>query len=274
MENSPNLNGIYHQFNALVEQIDRTYDRIKNEKEWDHSYSSEEDEYFKNSLKRGDIKSFYLIYNSAKKEIEGLEGKTNYSIKLRKLPEPNKDFNFTLADTFTLLNLIKIESRKAIGVIEKIISPLAPNEINRLGSMERDFEKFYSEIDNDYENNIKKAIEEYKGGHILASTLISSRVIISAFDLLEKHIEKNKGKIEREKRTEKIIEFIIKNDLVKKHRETNQYLLKISKMSRNRFNHNIKSNPDSGDPLSLLDGCLKIVEILSNFEKFEKSSKN
>ena len=85
-------------------------------------------------------------------------------------------------------------------------------------------------------------------------------------DLINKEIKEDSRKQKSENRNEKIIEFIIKSGLIKKERDTNQNLIRVSKLSRDRFNHNIKSYPDSGDPLSLLDGCLKFCEILSNMK--------
>ena len=267
MNKNTDFNGLYLQFKALIEQIDKAYDRIKNEKEWDHSYSSEEDDFFKRSLRKGDITSYYYMYNSGKQSFNDLKKELNTNVILLDLPKPVKNYDFALSDAIAIMNIIKIESNKAMGILEKAIYPISNTEINRLESLHSDLSKFYPKIEGEYEKNIEKAIEEYRCGHILASTLISSRVIIYALDAVEKHIEKTEGKLDRKNKTEKIIEFIVKNKLIEKQRETNQYLIKVSKLARDRFSHNIKSYPDAGDPLSLLDGCLKFVEILSKLRK-------
>jgi len=267
MNKNADIRGLYSHFKALNEQIDKAYDRIKNEKEWDHSYSSEEDDFFKRSLRKGDITSYYYMYNSGKKSFNDLKGELNTNLILTDLPKPVKNYDFALSDVIAIMNIIKIESSKAMGILEKAIYPISNTEINRLESLHNDLLKFYSKIEGDYEKNIEKAIDEYRCGHILASVLISSRVIIYALDDIEKYIEKKEGKLDRNNKTEKIIEFIVKNKLIEKQRETNRYLIRVSKLARDRFSHNIKSYPDAGDPLSLLDGCLKFVEILSKLKK-------
>ncbi len=263
MKNKLDISGLYSEFSGLIEQIDHSIDRIKNEKDWEYSDSTEEDYTIKSNFRKGDFISYYHIYNSAKKEFNYLKKKINTNINLKELPKIDKNIDIGLTDFIVFLNIIKIQSIKAMGVLEEALTPITDNARNRLKDLEEDFSKFYPKIPQDYKKNIKKAINAYRLGLKLASSLISSRVIIFALDEILNHIKEVKKEVKNGDKIGQIIDFILEKKLIDKHDETRTYLIRISRLARNRFSHNIKSYPDSGDPLSLLDGCLKFVEILS-----------
>ena len=274
MVNFYDISGLCQEFKSIIEQIDNSIGRIRSERDWEYSDSNELDDYIKNGFTEGDFICLYITYNSAKQEFSDIKKEFKSKIDLTNLPEYDikniRKNRIELGDFIAYLNIIKIQSNKAIGFLEKIMIPITDKERNKLQDLEDELSKYYPEIQEDYERNIKKAIVSYKEGHILASTLISSRVIIFTLDKFFNHMKKIKGELKEENKTDQIIDYILENKLIDKHDETRTYLIRIMRLARNRYSHNIKEYPDSGDPLSLLDGCLKFIKILSKMKKMCK----
>lgn len=270
------ISGLCQEFKSIIEQIDYSINRIRGEHDWEYSNNTDLDNYIKENFTKGDFICIYTMYNSAKQEFYNIKKEFKSKIKLIDIPEYDiknyRENKIQLGDFITYLNIIKIQSNKAIGFLEKVMVPITDEERNKLKDLEEEFLKYYPKIQEDYEKNINKSFESYRKGHKLASTLISSRVIIYALDEISDQIVEKKGEIKKENKTKQIVEYILENKLIDKHDETRTYLVRIMKLARNRYSHDIKIYPDSGDPLSLLDGCLKFMKILSKMKKIKSDS--
>lgn len=106
-----------------------------------------------------------------------------------------------------------------------------------------------------YERNITEALSELEGGHFLASSLISSRVI-------DRYMDAISGKTDDEK-----IAFLIEKKIIKnEEKDVKSSILKAARLARNVLSHNLDI-PTTKEAFSLLTDAFKLSEIVSKLQK-------
>ena len=87
MVNFNDINGLCQEFKSIIEQVDKSIERIRNEHDWEYSDSNELDDYIKNSFIEGDFICLYLMYNSSKQEFNNIKKEFKSKINLTNLPD-------------------------------------------------------------------------------------------------------------------------------------------------------------------------------------------
>ena len=81
--NDYDINGLYNEFKSIIEQVDNSIERIRNEKDWEYSHSTDHDAYIKETFDKADFVSCYTTYQSAKQELTKIIKQFNSNIKLK-----------------------------------------------------------------------------------------------------------------------------------------------------------------------------------------------
>lgn len=195
-------------------------------------------------------------YNDAVSQFDVLKGDSTTILKSVYTCKKGDLFQIEMPRTFQKDDLLRIilECEKALGVLQKMVSPvLTQNDIDKLNHIRRELEKISSKINVYFEKNILESIKEYEEGHHLASVLISSRVIRYSLD-------KVPGEHDDEK-----VEYLKKEKKIEKSRkDLEQQLIKASRLARNFLSHDIKIFATPEEALSLLSDSFKIVKLVSD----------
>ncbi|MEW6675410.1 MAG: hypothetical protein AB1348_05325 [Nitrospirota bacterium] len=157
----------------------------------------------------------------------------------------------------TLLALLP-QIDKGIGGLQSKISPLSSNEALELRALKEEIQEVLQEMPEEYDKNIRRAIEEIEKGYFLGSALISARVINYVLDQIKG------GKIEEK------IETLRKAGLIEEKGEIpSEYVLKADRKARHYFSHDIKALPDCNEALELLTICVRVLKLLKNYQTKE-----
>lgn len=156
-----------------------------------------------------------------------------------------------------VLHRISIQCESVIGSLNTLISPLSPEDADKLDKLRSELAEVTTDLDINYEKNLNEAIIEQEKGHFLASALITARVVNYILDRIE-------GKNIEEK-----IKFLQDNNIIVKGREGEEaktFIIKASKKARNVFTHTIETFANASDSLSLLGDCIKLLKILTRLK--------
>jgi len=155
-----------------------------------------------------------------------------------------------------ILDNVIIGCDVAISGLEEILKPeISPTTLNRLMSLRKELDVL--NIDVDVKKNIEKAISEAEQGHDLASTLISSRVLIYLIQKIPgEKIEEKAKKIANEMVEQKLLPSDRKS-IITEARD----FIDIAKKARNIVSHNIHYWPGPEDTLNILSKAVKLVKL-------------
>lgn len=244
---------IYKSASIVRKEIDNSYDDVV----WVNKY-------------RHEIEPIIEEYNDAIRQFAVITSSTNSKVTLNHIPLFITNNNQNWEDTeegrreYLISNLvkIKIECKKAIGFLERLGLPKLTNEqIDKLGWLRQELENIEG-IDPNYEKNLYIAISEYEEGYFLGSVLVSSRVISHCID-----------KIPGEKDEDKIESLVKTNIIDKDRKDTKTSVIKASRQARNFLSHKVVGFPTPDEALSLLSDGIRIVKLLTEFQKVEKMGK-
>jgi len=198
-------------------------------------------------LDREVIKGLLSEYN----EVGGVFGSIAYELNLTCLQPKYISETLISTNAKAILKKIEIECEGVIGALERMISPLPKEDLDKISSLREQMKKLSAGLSDIYfEKNMEEAIKEYEYGHFLASALISGRVITYVLEQIQGESLQDKMKILQER-------GIISKD----ERTVWEAIAKADKLARNFFSHNIKAVPQPSDVLSLLGGSMKILEL-------------
>jgi len=152
-----------------------------------------------------------------------------------------------------VLHRISIECDHVIGFLNAAITPLSPEDVDRLNKLRSELAEVTTKLDINYEKNLTEAINEQEKGHSLASALITARVINYIIDQIEGETIEDK------------IKFLQEKGIIEKGGEVKAFIIKASKKARNVFSHDIKILANPSDSLSMLGDCVKLLGILKAF---------
>jgi hypothetical protein len=150
-----------------------------------------------------------------------------------------------------VLHRISIECENVIGFLNAAITPLSPEDVDKLNKLRSELAEVTTKLDINYEKNLTEAINEQEKGHSLASALITARVLNYIIDQIE-------GKTVEDK-----IKFLQDKNIIEKGEEVKAFVIKASKKARNVFSHDIKIFANPSDSLSMLGDCVKLLGILT-----------
>lgn len=155
----------------------------------------------------------------------------------------------TFKDTEPSLNELLIECDKVIRALGEEESIFSYKETNKLKDLRDEASEVCKKLDYHFEKNLDESLIELEKGHFLASALITSRVVDYTLKKL---------KISDEEEIKIFIESVKKDDgrTIRK-----QQTEKISRLSRNLFNHRIDMYPKSSEAFSLFGDCLFLLNI-------------
>jgi hypothetical protein len=151
------------------------------------------------------------------------------------------------------LRQMSIECEDVVGVLKSLVTPISPRDVDRLDQLRREIEDVT--IDINYMRNLGEAIKEYENGHFLASTLITSRVIVYTLDQIEGGTDEEKIKFLQGKN-------VIPND----RKDVKEFIIKAGKKARNFFSHDMRIFAEPSDALGLLGDSVKLLGILSKLQ--------
>ncbi len=187
-------------------------------------------------------------YDDAKNHFHRLGSEAKFIIPLRHLTlrdNPDRD------DYLGLIVQIKSQSVKALGALSSLHKRLSPQEVDKLNSLRQELEKVSQGIVNDiYPKNMNSAIDEYEGGHYLASALISSRVVRYLLD-----------QIEGDDINQKLTKMRQLGLIGKERTDVEQSIIKANNKSRNFLSHDIRLFAEPSDALALLGDAIRILQI-------------
>lgn len=205
------------------------------------------------ALERGKIKETQMLLD------EYLKSSSNVYNILQMSPRHFSSPS-TVEETKGTLRQIAIECDKVIGALSTLITPLSPEDADKLSKLRSEIAKLTTKLDINYEKNLGEAINEYEKGHYLASALITGRVIIYILAQI-------KGKNDEER-----IKFLQDKNMIEKSREgeaVKAFIIKASKKARNIFSHKIDRFAEPSDALGMLGDSVKLLGI---FAKLKESS--
>jgi hypothetical protein len=171
---------------------------------------------------------------------------------------PSLKPRLSLDDVDTALSIIgKVERGCSIiisaceSLLKPKLSPESKDKLNRLKSEIEELEKSLPAEKTFLIDNVREAIEEYEGGHILASALISSRVIMYVYEQIPPK-EKDVKDLYKQK-----LQTLINMNIIHKDREDEQkFFLRASLLSRNFLSHNAEIYPRMEDALTLIASAI------------------
>jgi hypothetical protein len=158
------------------------------------------------------------------------------------------------------LQQIIIECDKVIGALEDDIAILSNTDKTRLDDLSKEATKVCENLDSNFSKNVSASIEELEKGHLLASALITSRIIDFVF-----------SQILGDNINEKIKTIIEKKVVQKDDENSREQIIKANKKARNYLNHRIDTFPEPSQSLSLLGDCIFLLTLFLEYQnKLEK----
>ena len=141
-----------------------------------------------------------------------------------------------------------------ISVCEDLMRPnIPPASIDRLNQLMAEVEKIEKDLPAEeifLADNIRMAIEEYERGHLLASALIASRIIVYVYENIPSE-EAQKDRFQQK------LQILIKKGAIDRDRKDEQELfLKAVVRARNYLSHNAKIFPQVEEALSLISAAV------------------
>ncbi len=206
------------------------------------------------ALERGKIKETEMLLDEYWRSSSDVNSILNMTLQYFSAPS-------TVNETKGTLRQIAIECDKVIGALSTLITPLSPEDADKLSKLRSEIAELTTKLDINYEKNLSIAINEYEKGHHLASALITGRVIIYILDQIEG------GRPIDEK-----IKFLQDKNIIEKGtkgEEVKAFIMKAGKKARNIFSHNIDRFAEPSDALGMLGDSVKLLGI---FAKLKKSS--
>jgi hypothetical protein len=170
---------------------------------------------------------------------------------ITKVPLPYISVPRTVEEAKGVLHQIMIECASVVGFLDASITPLSPEDVDKLNRLRSELAEVTAKLDVDIEKNLQEAINEQEKGHCLASALITSRVINHILD----HIQGED--------IDKKIKFLHDRNVIGKEREEETFIIKASKRARNIFSHDIRIFANPSDSLSLLGDSIKMLRMLA-----------
>lgn len=156
------------------------------------------------------------------------------------------------------LHQISIECDNVIGALNALITPLLPEDADKLTNLRAEISSLTTKLDVNYETNLSEAIKEYENRHYLASALITGRVIIYILEQIKV------GRPIDEK-----IKFLQDKNIIEKGtkgEEVKAFIMKASKKARNIFSHNIDRFAQPSDALGMLGDSVKLLGIFATLK--------
>ena len=157
-----------------------------------------------------------------------------------------------------------IESNRAIGILENIVSPLTLEEKTKLEPLKEELSKISIRIkDINFEKNLMIAINEYEKGDYLCAWLIAGRVIVYILQCIPgKDIN------------EKVVFLEEKGIITRDEKDVVNFIIKTDKETRDIASHTISTFLTSADAISLIADCMKLLEkIWIKYEPIREMSK-
>jgi gas vesicle protein len=184
---------------------------------------------------RNDIKALVQSYNNTTYDASEITG-----LKLRAI---------SVEGTESVLHQLMTECDKVVGALDEEVA-LSSKIRNKIEDLKEEATKICKNLDLHFEKNINESLMELEKGHFLASALITSRVV----DYTLKQIKGQK--------IEDKIDTLIEAGAIEESRtKRQQQTEKISRLTRNLYNHRIDMYAKPSDALSLLSDCLLLLEI-------------
>jgi hypothetical protein len=244
------LRGILSKFNSIKERAEILQQRIWNLENYLSGFANDYFSYHgkiedaKNRIKKVqiEIKTLIEYFNLDNQETSDALG-----IKIKTIIEDGNE---------SLLSQLISECDMVIGALENDAVLLSDSEKNKLDDLKKEANDICQKLDIHIGRNIEESLIELEKGHYLASALITSRVI----DYVLKHTQ---GDAVEDK-----IEYLNQiNVFDKEHKLRQQQTEKISRLTRNLYNHRIDIYPTSSESLSLISDSLFLLKIYTSIEK-------
>ncbi len=153
------------------------------------------------------------------------------------------------------LRRLMVECDKVIRVLSSMQNSLPQEARGNLNDLRKEYLEISDSIDVDFEKNFEESLKEAEHSHFLASTLITSRII----DYL---LREFKGETDEEK----VENLVVLKIVDAKDKDSQQKIIKSSRLSRNFLNHRISTFAECSDALSLLGGCLLLLKLYSKIQ--------
>ncbi len=201
------------------------------------------------------------LYDDAKTELNQVEFYEVSTIMpyISRLKYPNSE------QLLNMLTSIITGCVAGIKAIREILNRQAiPEELaNKMESWKKEIESI-DFLDEDVRRNLKDATTELEQGHILATALISGRVIIWILQQIPPE-----GKDIPEKDKKKVKTLIDAGIIQKDDKDLHERIFRAARLARNYFTHNIARYPALEDASNLLNDAIKLAKMYTEFKKKE-----
>ncbi|MFW9876886.1 MAG: hypothetical protein ACFFG0_27650 [Candidatus Thorarchaeota archaeon] len=118
------------------------------------------------------------------------------------------------------------------------------------------------------EENLELAIKHFENGDFLASTLISSRIIIYGINKIPSNQDSDGDILIFKGSPEDKVKFLRQKGIINKdERDKKLNIVKYVKKARDYLVHDIKRLPEASESMALLGDCIDILKILKKIEE-------
>lgn len=203
-----------------------------------------------NKLEKSKVKETQMLLDEYQRSLSDIR-----SI-LKKTPQRFSSPS-TVEETKGTLRQIAIECDNVVGALRSLITPISPEDADKLSKLRSEIANVTTKLDINYERNLNEAINEYEKGHYLASALITGRVTIYIHEQFD-------GKTDEEK-----IKFLQNKNIIEKSREgeaVKAFIIKASKKARNIFSHKIDRYAEPSDAIGMLGDSVKLLGIIAKLK--------
>jgi hypothetical protein len=147
-----------------------------------------------------------------------------------------------------------------MDALDVFLKPKAPPEtITKLDLLKRELEKLEDKVKPGIINDVSEALNEMEHGHILAASLIASRVICYIFENMP-------GKSAEEK-----VSNLVSRGIIEKERKDEQHsFIRASKKARDIFSHKAGLSPKSDEALQLVSSAVSFARYLAALSMQQK----
>jgi len=250
------IQALYEQFHSIFEMAINHFKAIKN----------------KSIISRREVAisySFFDSFNLARLDLLKLRTSLKFSINIEYYP---KSYYTKLSsdELIGLLNSLIIECSKALGTIKSSMKyNISDNEKDKIDSLRKQINLM--NLSTLVEKNITKAIDNFENGNFLGCSLITSRVITYTINKLPIEYIPDKKVFIKKGSTEKKIEFLIDNNIIKKEQKDQKLrTIKYIKRARDFLVHDLNISPNASDAVSLLGDCLDILKVKKDVDSFKE----